>query len=295
MTKYFNLIPYFVVLMEELSISVAAKRLGVSQPAVSKALVRLQEIYDDPLFVRTEKGYHPTQLSRDIAPRLTESYLNFRSTFPNARKFDLGTSEKTFNIGMVNGVTTSIIKSISDFVYKQSPNIIVNVEQFNTDDPSSELRHHKYDFCFSYDIPKDSALRYIKIKKEKLVIVYDKNHPRIQSNSSFSEYFKEKYVLHNKRQQSDLELKVTKLTGIEYKVARIAPGIFEMLDTIKGTELLCITQESNLKKFNHHDHFNYLPLPFDLNLGHVYLLWHSSRNYEKSHKWLKEKIIKLTE
>ncbi|HET9568674.1 MAG TPA: LysR family transcriptional regulator, partial [Vicinamibacterales bacterium] len=51
-----NLLPIVVALYEELSVSRAARQLGMSQPAVSKALRRLRDTFDDPLFVRGPSG-----------------------------------------------------------------------------------------------------------------------------------------------------------------------------------------------------------------------------------------------
>ena len=47
-----NLLPIFVALMEEHNVTRAAKRLGMTQPALSNALNRLRELMRDPLFVR---------------------------------------------------------------------------------------------------------------------------------------------------------------------------------------------------------------------------------------------------
>ncbi len=55
-----NLLVYLLVLMEEHSISRAAKRLGLSQPSVSRALQRLRNLFQDDLLLRTPKGFEPT-------------------------------------------------------------------------------------------------------------------------------------------------------------------------------------------------------------------------------------------
>ena len=55
-----NLLIYLPVLVEERSISRAAKRLRLSQPAVSRALGRLRELFGDDLLVRTPQGYEAT-------------------------------------------------------------------------------------------------------------------------------------------------------------------------------------------------------------------------------------------
>lgn len=51
-----NLIPIFVAIYEEQNLSKAAARMDISQPAVSKALAKLRDIYDEPLFHRTTSG-----------------------------------------------------------------------------------------------------------------------------------------------------------------------------------------------------------------------------------------------
>jgi DNA-binding transcriptional LysR family regulator len=64
-----NLMPVMVALLEEGSGSAAARRLGMSQPAVSAALGRLRTTFADPLFVRTSRGMEPTpRMSALIGP-----------------------------------------------------------------------------------------------------------------------------------------------------------------------------------------------------------------------------------
>ena len=54
-----NLLVVFAALAEERSNARGAKRLGLSQPAVSRALGRLRETFHDDLLVRTPSGYEP--------------------------------------------------------------------------------------------------------------------------------------------------------------------------------------------------------------------------------------------
>jgi LysR family transcriptional regulator, mexEF-oprN operon transcriptional activator len=61
-----NLLPIAVALYDELNVSRAARQLGMSQPAVSKALRRLRETFDDALFVRGPSGIVPTPRAHAI-------------------------------------------------------------------------------------------------------------------------------------------------------------------------------------------------------------------------------------
>ena len=68
-----NLLRVFIALMEERSVTRAADRLGITQPALSNALNRLREILHDPLFIRERYGMQPTQKAEEVAPVIMEA------------------------------------------------------------------------------------------------------------------------------------------------------------------------------------------------------------------------------
>lgn len=65
-----NLLPVFMAVMEERSVTRAANRLGITQPALSNSLNRLRDMLRDPLFIRERYGISPTQLAEEIAPTI---------------------------------------------------------------------------------------------------------------------------------------------------------------------------------------------------------------------------------
>src|SRR6266496_6204377 len=70
-----NLVPIAVALYDELNVSRAAQKLGMSQPAVSMALRRMRATFNDPLFIRAPRGVTPTPrahaLVRAVRPVVT--------------------------------------------------------------------------------------------------------------------------------------------------------------------------------------------------------------------------------
>ena len=62
-----NLLKAFDALLDERSVTRAAARLALTQPAVSGMLARLRESFDDPLFVRTQRGVVPTLRAQGLA------------------------------------------------------------------------------------------------------------------------------------------------------------------------------------------------------------------------------------
>jgi len=62
-----NLPAVFEAMIDERSVTRAAARVGLSQPAMSNALARLRLAFGDPLFVRTSQGMMPSRRAREIA------------------------------------------------------------------------------------------------------------------------------------------------------------------------------------------------------------------------------------
>ena len=73
-----NLLRVFDALAEELSVTRAGARLGLSQSAVSHALGRLRAVLDDPLFVRGPEGMRATARALEIAPRLRQGLVQLQ-------------------------------------------------------------------------------------------------------------------------------------------------------------------------------------------------------------------------
>jgi DNA-binding transcriptional LysR family regulator len=78
-------------LLEERSVTRAAVRLAVTQPTVSGMLVRLRKLFDDPLFVRTQRGLLPTPRAQALAPSLRQ-WLAEACTLVVGAAFDPGSS-----------------------------------------------------------------------------------------------------------------------------------------------------------------------------------------------------------
>jgi DNA-binding transcriptional LysR family regulator len=98
-----NLLRVFDALADELSVTRAGARLGLSQSAVSHALGRLRQTLEDPLFVRGSDGMRPTARAQEIAPRLRQGLAQLQEALsPTAfnpadtgRRFSIATSAYT--------------------------------------------------------------------------------------------------------------------------------------------------------------------------------------------------------
>ncbi|MBY0466826.1 MAG: LysR family transcriptional regulator, partial [Burkholderiales bacterium] len=93
-----HLIKVLHTVLSERSVSRAAVRLGMYQPAVSSALKRLRDISGDPLLVRSGASMVPTEAGLRMLEPAAHILRSAETLFSDARGFDPATSEHTFSV-----------------------------------------------------------------------------------------------------------------------------------------------------------------------------------------------------
>ena len=93
-----NLLVALRALLHERHVTRAAKSVGLSQPAMSHALARLRELFDDPLLVRTPKGMQPTPRAEQIAPALARALEDLGRIVAAPERFDPARSRRSFTL-----------------------------------------------------------------------------------------------------------------------------------------------------------------------------------------------------
>ena len=93
-----NLLPIFVALMDERSVTRAAERMGMTQPALSNALSRLRLMLQDQLFVRERYGIQPTPIALELSPLIAEALALLDDAVLGQQAFDPAQAERLFTI-----------------------------------------------------------------------------------------------------------------------------------------------------------------------------------------------------
>lgn len=121
-----NLLVIFDALMLERNVTRAARRVGLSQPALSNALSRLRHYLKDELFVRGPEGMRPTPRALELAPELHHA-LRQIETVLDPVDFDPGTAERTFSIDANDYIVTTSIPPLMQRLARTAPGIDVRI------------------------------------------------------------------------------------------------------------------------------------------------------------------------
>ena len=133
-----NLLRVFDEVMSERSLTRAAHKLAITQPAVSNALRRLREVIGDELLVRQGHGVEPTPRALALWPAVREALQQLEAVLAPDR-FDAAAATTTFVLAMADATAATLIPPLFQFLGEEAPGVGIRVLPLTTRDPRALL------------------------------------------------------------------------------------------------------------------------------------------------------------
>lgn len=201
MTPDFNLLITLDALLEEGSVAGAARRLGLSASAMSRALARLRETTGDPLLVRAGRGLIPTpraQILRDEVARLVQET---RAVLRPQQEVDPASLERTFRLRSSDGFVEAVGPALLARLAVEAPGVRLHFLA-KPDKESGPLRRGELDFETGV-IGATTApeLRTQALFQDHFVAVVHPDHPLCDGTLTVARYAAARHVLVSRRGQ----------------------------------------------------------------------------------------------
>lgn len=120
-----NLFVVLDAIYRERSVTKVAAQLSLTQPAVSNALGRLRQTFDDPLFVRTPEGMKPTPVADSVINDVRQALTLLGRSVDTLAQFDPKTSDKVFNLGMNDLAESLLLPKLRALLKEQAPGVSI--------------------------------------------------------------------------------------------------------------------------------------------------------------------------
>ncbi|ANO34858.1 LysR family transcriptional regulator [Vibrio breoganii] len=146
-----NLLVSLSVLLKEKNVSRAAEVLYLSQPAMSRTLKRLRDVFDDPLFYRESAGLQPTEKALTLQEPLSEILLSV-SKLIDSTQFSPQSCDQTFRISLPPLMSRQLSVPLIKELMRIAPNASL-VEYPAALDPTTLLKERAVDFSIHIEQP----------------------------------------------------------------------------------------------------------------------------------------------
>jgi DNA-binding transcriptional LysR family regulator len=167
-----NLLVALGAILEDRNLTRAGERIGVSQPAMSAALVRLRRHFGDELLEREGRGYRLTVLGEQLLPAVREALRQFELTLQRSPQFDPADSDREFSIAASDYAVSVLADSLLRLIKRAAPRIRLNLHSLPPGLTMTSQVLSMYDVLIGpvgFDFPG----RHVALFRDRLVCVVD--------------------------------------------------------------------------------------------------------------------------
>ncbi len=288
-----NLFIVFDAIYSEANLTRAGQIIGITQPAVSNALSRLRETFNDPLFVRTAQGMVPTPMAQNIIGPVRNALQLLRVSVQESRIFNPVQANKTYHISMTDLSEVLILPALFQRLRRLAPNVLIESFLAKRRETTKELAAGRLDFAVDAPINTDPQMRHVKLMEDRYVCAMRKGHPLAKDKISLDEYMGLTHIHISSRRSGlgHIDLALGKL-GVQRKIALRSQHYLMAYSILRSTDLAITVPERFAKHYDLHA----IELPVKgMPPLETHLYWHESTDQDPANRWMREQIIEISQ
>jgi DNA-binding transcriptional LysR family regulator len=172
-----NLLVAFDALLAERNVTRAGRRIGLSQPAMSKALNRLRHLFDDPLLVRRDRAMEPTARAIELSIPIRGALADISRTLATPAVFDPAAARATLRIATIELYHTRLLPSLVRHLRRHAPGIDLQVRANDCSSLHEQLESGEIDIAFAPLGTNAGELHAEPLWTDRLVTLVAADHP----------------------------------------------------------------------------------------------------------------------
>lgn len=289
-----NLLPVFEAVLAETSISRAAERLGLSQPAVSNALARLRQATGDRLFVRQGNAMVPTPYATELAAPLRQALAGIRAALGAGKEFDPATSQRRFAIYLTDLGEAYFLPRLLARLSRTAPGVHLHTLPMPTGAAEESLRSGEVDLAIG-NLPKLGAGFYIqRLFRDRYICLVRKGHPAIGQRITARQFAAASHAIvtpggwgHGIIEQALVA------HGLEHRIALRLQNFLVLANIVATSDLVAIVPHSVGSQLSRELDVRLLPLPISIPTFDIRQCWQERFHDDAGHRWLRQQFADL--
>ena len=294
-----NLLLALEALLRERSVTRAAERLFVSQPAMSAALAKLRDYFNDPLLVRVGRDLELTPRGRSLREPVHQMLLNAQTVLGSQIAFDAATERRTFTLLSPDYISPWVIPAILNRLEKWAPGVRIQVERPSTSGFAS-LAQGDVDLLLAIDAPDSLSLPALPesmcsafVVGLRYVCLLSAGHPEVKDELTSEQFLRLPHIIvRHTHHHSLLEDTVQDRFDMQLDVRAMTENVLELPFLVRDTPFLAVTMEPLARPLRQSKTLRVLEIPEGIMpTSRLDMMWHRSFQSDPSHAWMRGIIL----
>ncbi|MCX6603902.1 MAG: LysR family transcriptional regulator [Acidobacteria bacterium] len=286
----FNLLITLDAVLAEGSVAGAARRMGLSPSAMSRALARLRLTTGDPLLVRAGRGLVPTPRAVELRAQISQIVDAAKRVLRPAETLNLKQLTQTFTLRTSEGFVENFGPHLIAQVEREAPGVRLRFVQKPNKD-GAPLREGTVDLETGV-VESSTApeLRTQELFRDRYIGVVRKGHALAKGKITPARYAAggHIYVSRDGLDKGPIDEALTPF-GLERKIITIVGGFSTALALARASDWIASVPERHTGVLR--DGMHSFPLPVSTPPFTVSLLWHPRLDADPAHRWLRGLVL----
>ena len=290
-----NLLVVFDAILKDRNVTLAARRVGLSQPAMSSALARLRRTFNDPLFVRTGHGMLPTPYAQLLAPPIQRACELVASSFAIGNEFDPAASSRTFLFYMTDIGEGVFLPKLLQALEQRAPRARVKVLRIPEHGEQEAMAAGDVDIAVGLFPDLKAGFFQQRLYRDEFVCLVRANHPRAKGTISARQFAEMRHAVVTSAgtgHEAAVERAFAK-HRYERRIALTIPHFMAVPVIVSQTDYIVTVPRRLALAFAAFPGIRIVEPPIAIDPFEIKQHWHERYHHDPANKWIRGLIAEL--
>lgn len=281
-----NLLYALDAILRGRTLTEAGRIVSLSQPAMSLALRKLREHFDDKLIVYSTSGRRLTALAEALQPRVARLLREADDTFGLTLEFDTATAHRTISIAAPEAIELLYLSQVAPAILREGPGLEIRLVPFDYRAPIS-MFEQGLDIAVVPESMLDPRLDCLRLFNHRLSCLVWDGHPTIGLTMTPAQYLSARHAAMFEQMEMSAALGGATSPMLSERRIVVRTGLYSALpNLIVGTDLIMTTNSWLAQYLAFHFELRSVPTPFSSTPIAIFAQWEPHRRSEPVIGWL---------
>jgi DNA-binding transcriptional LysR family regulator len=290
-----NLIVVFDAILRDRNVTIAARRVGLSQPAMSSALARLRKTFGDPLFVRTGRGMLPTPYAQLLAPPVQRACELIAGSFDIGNDFDPLAATRTFMFYMTDIGEGIFLPRLLRALEERAPRVKVKVLRIPEFGEQEAMAAGDVDIAIGLFPDLKAGFFQQRLYRDTFVCLMRTDHPRARESLSIRQFAEMRHAVISSSGTGH-ETAVARAFGDQRHRPRVTltiPHFMAVPIIVAQTDYIVTVPRQLAQVFAGFPGIKVIEPPIRIPSFEIKQHWHERYHHDPANKWIRGLIADL--
>ncbi len=289
-----NLLVAFDALLSERSVTRAAARVGIGQPAMSHALGRLRIVFSDEILTRAPDGMRPTPRALQLIEPVRAALAQIQAIVAPPKAFDPATADVTFTLGIPDSTEVLLMPRLVAHLQAVAPGVKLLLHTVDRHRILDDLDSGRVDLGIGVFEQGQTHHKRRLLNKESYLCVFNADLVGITPPISLDDYLRLPHVLTSLVETAHgvVDDALAKI-GRKRVIALTSPRFTVMPFVVRDAPVIATMHARLARFFGDSMGLAVSPAPIALPDVSISMIWHTSNDAVPGQRWLRDTIVNL--